>query len=445
MHISVPVNSQMEFINATEVSPLISKCQVKVCYVGDNRNGTSFSKEVLTEMGRTLPGCPIVGFFDKEEKDFDEHNRELHIDENGSFSIIDTTKPYGFVAPDAKVWFQKFYDDNSMEHEYLVTEGYIWTDIYPESKRIISQGNNQSMEITQVDGNWTKNDFSGRDIFIVNKAFIEKLCILGENVEPCFEGAQIKSQFSLDNLEQEFEDLKNMMYSMMGELKDALSKGGSTEVMEEKETVVEVVEDFAAAEEPVIETVVEEQPEVIEEAPAEEFKSEEEEEDKKEEKDSENSEEDSEGEEADDEKKDEKKYNLEDVVEYAELQVQYDELQAQYAALVAERDGLQAELAPLKQFKADRDREDKTAMIARFSMLSDEDKLQFIENIDNYSLDEIEKELAVLCFRKNINFNLDVEEDNEVPTAFNLNSADVNLEPEVPAWVQRVKETEAQM
>lgn len=28
-----------------------------------------------------------------------------------------------------------------------MTEGYIWTDIYPESKRIIEKGNNQSMEL----------------------------------------------------------------------------------------------------------------------------------------------------------------------------------------------------------------------------------------------------------------------------------------------------------
>ena len=28
-----------------------------------------------------------------------------------------------------------------------MTEGFIWTDIYPEAKRIIEKGNNQSMEL----------------------------------------------------------------------------------------------------------------------------------------------------------------------------------------------------------------------------------------------------------------------------------------------------------
>jgi hypothetical protein len=37
------------------------------------------------------------------------------------------TKPYGFVAPDAKVWFQKFDDTdefgNVTTREYLMTTG----------------------------------------------------------------------------------------------------------------------------------------------------------------------------------------------------------------------------------------------------------------------------------------------------------------------------------
>ncbi|MBR4983913.1 MAG: hypothetical protein IKY94_15310 [Lachnospiraceae bacterium] len=55
-------------------------------------------------MGRYLPGSPIVGFYNTEAKDFEEHNREISL-KDGKFSIIDTTRPYGFVSADAKVWF----------------------------------------------------------------------------------------------------------------------------------------------------------------------------------------------------------------------------------------------------------------------------------------------------------------------------------------------------
>ena len=106
MHISVPVANTMEFVNATQVSPLISKVQIKVCYVGQdpNRNGSVITKDVATKMGQSLKGCPIVGYYNKQSKDFEGHNREVSV-ENGKFEILDTTKPYGFVDTEAKIWF----------------------------------------------------------------------------------------------------------------------------------------------------------------------------------------------------------------------------------------------------------------------------------------------------------------------------------------------------
>ena len=131
MHISMP-SSEIEIIEST-ISPLISKCQIKVCYVGEqpNRNSTIITKEVAAEMGKHLPGSPIVGFYNPDIKDFEGHNQELVIDDNGEICFVDVTRPYGFVDVNAKVWFQKFIDDNSIEREYLVTEGYIWTGSYP--------------------------------------------------------------------------------------------------------------------------------------------------------------------------------------------------------------------------------------------------------------------------------------------------------------------------
>ena len=69
------------------------------------------------------------------------HNKEISLRGGGNIEILDTTKPYGFVPTDAKVWFQKF-DDEGVEREYLVTECYIWTSAYPESQRLFEHGNN---------------------------------------------------------------------------------------------------------------------------------------------------------------------------------------------------------------------------------------------------------------------------------------------------------------
>jgi hypothetical protein len=194
MHTSVRLDQPIEFINVTPLNPLISKCQIKVCYVGDtpNRNRSVITKDVARQMANSLPGSPIVGYYNNGAEDYEEHNRTIDLS-GGKFEIKDTTKPYGFVDLNAKVWFAKYLDDDAVEREYLVTEGYLWTGQYPECQRIIAHGNNQSMELDEktLDATWTRDGNGKPKFFIINEAIISKLCILGEEYEPCFEGATI--------------------------------------------------------------------------------------------------------------------------------------------------------------------------------------------------------------------------------------------------------------
>ena len=224
MHKSVKLTTPCEFINVEPLNPLISKCQIKVCYVGEqpNRNKSVITKEVATKMANSLPGSPIVGYFNDNKKDFEEHNRTIEIS-NGKFEMKDTTKPYGFVPTDAKVWFQQYQDDDAVIREYLCTEGYLWTGLYPECQRIIDKGNNQSMELDteRIDAYWTKDENEKPQFFIINEAIVSKLCILGEDCEPCFEGASVTKpeteiKFSLGD------DFKEQLFSMMQEIKDLL-------------------------------------------------------------------------------------------------------------------------------------------------------------------------------------------------------------------------------
>ena len=81
------------------------------------------------------------------------------------------------------------------------------------------------------------------------------------------------------------------------------------------------------------------------------------------------------------------------------------------------------------------------AMIASFSMLSEEDKFDVITNIDNYSLNDIEAKLAVICVRKKVSFGVENESTNQEPiTTYNLNNTSVE-EDTVPDWVKAVRAT----
>ena len=62
-HTSIPLeNMPIEILEITPVNPLISKCQIKVCYVGQepNRNKSIITKEVAKDLAASIPGCPIL-------------------------------------------------------------------------------------------------------------------------------------------------------------------------------------------------------------------------------------------------------------------------------------------------------------------------------------------------------------------------------------------------
>lgn len=414
MHTSTLIaNAPCELINITPYNPLISKCQIKVCYVGDkpNRNGSIITKEVAKEMANTLPGSPIVGFYNENTGDFEEHNRRIDIS-GGTLKFEDTTRPYGFVDLGAKVWFQDYLDEGVV-HTYLVTEGWLWTGQYPETKRIIEHGNNHSMELDEetLDGSWTIDDKNGMEFFIINDAVFKKLCILGEDFEPCFEGSSI-THFSLDD------DFNQKIYALMKEVKKL--KGGNSlmdeekvveEMTQEEEVVIPEVEEIkeeeiaAAVEEP-----VEAEPEAVEEeeTPAE-----------------------------------EKEISKDETVsfsldEFQTLQGNYSELETKYNDLMTQFNEMKASYDVLVEFKKAKDIEAKQAMIDSFYMLSNEDKKDVQDNIENYSLEDIEAKLSIICVHNKLDLSEKKETEEQVETTFSL-AEDNDDNFAAPAWVSLLR------
>lgn len=540
-HQSIPMMEYpCEFINITPVNPLISKCEIKVCYVGDdpNRNKSIITKEVAKEMANSLPGSPIVGYYNEATGDFEEHNRIIDIS-GGQIRIKDTTRPYGFVDLGARVWFQKFLDDGKDEREYLMTEGYLWTGQYPEAQRIIDEGNNQSMELADkfLDATWTK-DINGKPkFFIINEAIISKLCVLGEKAEPCFEGATITQpviQFAYDD------SFKEKLFSMMNELKELIKEGGAPMfttfaveigdalwqalysyletnfprdlregeeecccrcskyyidsiweegmqkfvILKERENGKLYRLDFSWTEEgfasngltveveksyvPVSDKVMfaledienfEAKRYAVEDNSQQsdnnnsdnsleegltDFAKKDEDEDKKTDDDEEEKcpkcgkpKDECTCEDEDEEDK-KKKYSLEEIPEYVELLDKYSNLENDYNSLKETNDTLTEQINNLKEFKASVDKKEKEAMINSFYMLSDDDKKEVIDNIDTYSIDEIEAKLSIICVRNKVNFNFDNEENNTTePTTYSLNGGGEG--DYTPAWIKSLQ------
>lgn len=129
-------------------------------------------------------------------------------------------------------------------------------------------------------------------------------------------------------------------------------------------------------------------------------------------------------------------YSLDEIPEYQELTEKYTQLQSDYDTLRQEVEGLRA-------FKVSTERTAKEDMIKSFYMLSDAEKQDCFDNIDKYSLDDIEAKLSVICVRNKVNFHLEEEEHKEEPMVYQLGDNDDG--DSAPAWIKAVRNTAKEM
>lgn len=253
-----------------------------------------------------------------------------------------------------------------------------------------------------LDGHWATNNNSGIEFFIINDAVFSKLCILGDEVEPCFEGSAVTSP----KVSQNFSftrDFERTLFTMMNELKDALSSKGGLDMPEE----------FAEQNETVEETVETE-------ATENDF--------------TDNSAEAGSGEfEAEDDDKDDSNdsntdFSEEQTEETEEPSSDYS-LEEEFATLKEEAQALRAECEELRAFKLNVENEQKDALINSYYMLSEEDKHEVMEHKSEFTLDEIKAKLAVIYVEKNVDFSTldgqpeaehEVTEEEDPITTFSL-------------------------
>lgn len=416
----------VEFINLQPIdkNPLMSSCEIKVFYLGENRNGNFISKETALKMAKTIRGCPIVGYFREEKQDFGDHGERIVIDCDGIKTEC-LTMPYGFVSPDAQVYFKKFIETNGfgeeVEREYLLTTGYLWTGQFPEIKDAITEGRPQSMELRRdsLDGHWSKNS-RGKSFFIINDATLSKLCILGSDVEPCFEGAEVTL-----TEKYQYQDINfvNTLFAMAKELRQILKGDDFTVDTKELEAIEEVVEKNAQvesdesfqAETEVEEPIAQEEPEV---EPVEETEVEPEGET--------DVETDPEPTPAEDFSKEREQY---------ELKIQ--ELTEKINSLSTAFEELEKTSNKYKEAIEAFENKEKDSIVDKFSALLDAEEMkEVVDNKQSLSCAEIESRLSVLFSRKTIE-----KQESEVPTTevtfYTMNTDD---QINAPEWVKALEE-----
>jgi hypothetical protein len=179
--------------NLTKYSDTISKGRCRIFYKYANRNGTYITDEFAEKLLSTIPYTPVKGIYDTFEEDYTDHGAKRNLG-----------RIYGIVPENPNLQWEKHLDEDGVEREYACVDVLIFTALYEEAEEIL--GKAQSMEIYEpsINGNW--EIINGRRMFKFTEGSFLGLQVLGEDVEPCFEGAAF---FSLYNsLQQLINEIK---------------------------------------------------------------------------------------------------------------------------------------------------------------------------------------------------------------------------------------------
>ena len=164
-------------------SDTISKGRCRIFYKELNRNGTYITNEFAEKLISTIAYAPIKGIYDSEEVDYTDHG------EKRSQGRI-----YGVVPENPNFAWEKHLDEDGVEREYACVDVLIYTALYQEATQVF--GKSQSMEIypPSIKGNWEIKD--GKRVFVYTDGAFLGLQILGDETEPCFEGAAFYSLYN---------------------------------------------------------------------------------------------------------------------------------------------------------------------------------------------------------------------------------------------------------
>jgi hypothetical protein len=389
----------------TQNSPMensgFTLCRARVFYTGLNRNGSYITKEFAESFISTAIGCPVVGLWDYEAKDFTDH------------SLSDRKKAYGFIPENPEFAWENSLDYDGVEREYASFNVVLWTKAFEEANEIIYHP--LSMEINSETINGDFKVINGEYCFQFTSAEMLGICVLGYNVEPCFEGARFLSVDEMKEFKRLFKiDKQQALLSY-----NTIINKGETSMEEEKEKELTPTEDFAVIRDDDIEEVIDAS---IEDGPVEEFT---------------NNEEITEPiEEVNTEfvkiKEQEKEVdsntsNLEEIKEFQKHIEELEKLNEDFQSKIAELESKVSELEQtnfsLNEYKDNKIKEEKQNIINNYKEVLTEEEINNI-NIDKFSVEDLNDKLAAMAYRKIANH--DSANFQLINTDFNKEDDDVD-------------------
>lgn len=229
----------------TKYNDVLSKARCRIFYKYGNRNGTYITDEFADKLLSSVAYTPVKGIYDGD--DFTDHGED-----NSEGKI------YGIVPENPNVTWEKHVDEDGVEREYACVDVLIFSELYEEAKDIVSKA--QSMELFRKTLKYHQEVIDGQKWFVFDDGCFFGLQVLGEDVEPCFEGAAFYSLkeniekviFELDKINNDLEEqtMKINFKLSNREVFDAIWSLLNTEFNEENDWTVtygilDVYDDYA--------------------------------------------------------------------------------------------------------------------------------------------------------------------------------------------------------
>ena len=372
-----------------EISPIISKTRVRIFYTGLNRNLTYITEEFAEKLLKTLPYTPVGGLWEEEIEDFSDHG-------GVGQSNREKFQAFGVVPENPNIAWEEHLDNDGVLRRYACCDVYLWTARYKAAREIPKKAQSMELYIDSIKGQW-KRDGAVEYYEFTDGCFFGLLA-LGDDVEPCFEGAAF---YGLDSTAKEFfEELKNYTLSATKE------HIGGTEMEQNLEQIVEetpVVEDEAVetqteetvVEEPATEETVEQSTENAAEEPATENSVDEQAEESTENSDVEESVEEL------TEEHTEESIIEEEVGQEAEepienYQARIAELENQVSEYENKISSLQATVDELTAYRNSAENTRKTELINKYSsLLGEEIASEYTAKVSEYTFEELKRDISV--------------------------------------------------
>lgn len=190
--------------NLEKYNEVTSKARCRIFYKYGNRNGTYITDEFAEELLSTIAYAPVKGIF--EYDDYTDHGTRRS-----------EGRIYGIVPENYNLTWEAHVDEDGVERTYACVDVIIFTALYKEANDII--GKSQSMELYEPSLQYHKQIIEGQQYIVFDAGCFLGLQVLGDEVEPCFEGAAF---FSLrENIEQAI--------SKIQEITNTFTKNGGKE------------------------------------------------------------------------------------------------------------------------------------------------------------------------------------------------------------------------